>query len=315
VIAAVPEKVIEMPIHVTVPNRRDFLVAGCASLASLACSQSGSAAPSDRSNLIALLSDTHIPQSPDISARGVNMTDNLHHVVSQLCQLPVAPSGVVINGDCAYLKGLPQDYANLAACVEPLATAGLPLHLTMGNHDDRGPLYNALANQRPDHPPVQSKHVSVIELPHANIFLLDSLFEVDVVTGELGQEQLTWLAKELDARPDKPAIVMSHHNPQFTAPAAERAWTGIKDTDDFFTVLQARPQVKAYFFGHTHHWSITQREGIHLINLPPVAYVFSPSDPNGWVMANLLPQGIELELHTIDPADPRNGQKVAIDWR
>src|SRR5690606_25576581 len=102
---------------------------------------------------------------------------------------------------------------------QPLSEAGLPLHLTMGNHDDRAPLYQALAAQRPSDPPVDSKHVSVIESPHANWFLLDSLYQVNVVTGELGAEQLAWIEKELDARQDKPAIVMAHHNPQFDPPA------------------------------------------------------------------------------------------------
>src|SRR5690606_17841116 len=82
---------------------------------------------------IALLSDTHIPNSPEVEARGTNMTTNLRHVVREITALKTAPSSVLINGDCAYLKGLPEDYANLAACVAPLSEAGLPLHLTMGN--------------------------------------------------------------------------------------------------------------------------------------------------------------------------------------
>ena len=39
----------------------------------------------------------------------------------------------------------------------------------------------------------------VIELPHANLVLLDS------GKGTLGDQQLNWLAKQLDKRADKPA--------------------------------------------------------------------------------------------------------------
>lgn len=111
------------------------------------------------------------------------MTANLQQVVREITTLSTKPSGVLLNGDCAYSRGLPEDYANLAACVAPLDQAGLTLHVTMGNHDDRRPLYAALKTQEPERPMVDSKHVTVIETPHANWFLLDSLTQVNVVTG------------------------------------------------------------------------------------------------------------------------------------
>jgi len=304
-----------MPLHIAPVSRRKFLIHSTAAMTSLALLQPGWAAEEGDANRFALLSDTHIPEREEIEARGVNMTANLRQVVAQLCSLPQKPAGVIINGDCAYLRGLPQDYANLAQCVAPLETAGLPLHLTMGNHDDRGPLYEALAAQRPENPPVQSKHVSVIETPHANLFLLDSLFEVNVVTGELGEPQRQWLAQALDARSDQPAIVIAHHNLQFQAPAEGTAWGGLRDTDAFFELLKARKHVKAYVFGHSHNWSLSERDGIHLINLPPVAYVFAEGKPNGWIDARLQPDAIELQLHTIDPQHPQHGEHVRLVWR
>jgi 3',5'-cyclic-AMP phosphodiesterase len=305
-----------MPIHVPPQclSRRSFLVATTATTASLAFSSRVLASENSDAHRFALLSDTHIPSSPDVTARGVNMTANLQGVVAELCELSPRPAAVIINGDCAYLKGLPDDYANLAACVAPLSQSGLDLHLTMGNHDDRGPLYDALADQRPDSPPVRSKHVSVIESPHANLFLLDSLHQVDVVTGELGNEQLAWLAKELDARADKPAVLIAHHNPQFQAPPEGQPWGGMRDTDSFFDLISSRKQVKAFVFGHTHDWSTTRKDALHLINLPPVAYVFGEDKPNGWVLATLAADGIELELRTHDTTDRRHGQKVSLAW-
>ncbi len=308
-----------MPIHVSDLSRRRFLLHGSAGAAGLAfLSGARDAVAADRvadPNLFAWLSDTHIPESDQIEARGVNMTANLRQVVGELRSLETRPSGVLINGDCAYLKGLPGDYANLAACLAPLAEAGFPLHLTMGNHDDRGPLYDALSDQRPDDPPIESKHVSLIESPHANLFLLDSLREVNVVTGELGQQQLRWLAAALDAHADKPAVIIAHHNPQFEPPAANRPWSGMLDTDDLFEVLTSRDHVKAVVFGHTHRWTVGEHQGIHLINLPPVAYVFADAMPNGWVSARMRPDGIDLELRTIDANHSRSGERVTLAWR
>lgn len=304
-----------MPIHRYPSSRRDFLKASAAlgSAATILAAAPAFSATANQPTRIALLSDTHIPASPDAEARGVNMTDNLHRVIGDVCKLQTPPSHLIINGDCAYLKGLPADYANFAACLAPLDDTQIALHVTMGNHDDRQPLYGALSNQRPvDNPAVMSKHISVIETPHANFFLLDSLFRVGMVTGELGADQIHWLARELDARQDKPAIVMTHHNPQFTAPPEGTPWSGISDTKELFQVLDARKQVRAFLYGHSHNWTHSRRGHFHLINLPPVAYVFSPSRPNGWVWAELTEDSMSLVLNTFDPRHPQSGERLDV---
>jgi Icc protein len=303
-----------MPMHSVPVARRRLLKAGLAGGASLVICRDARATAANPHTL-ALLSDTHIPSGAEVEARGVNMTANLRQVVQQLTALAEKPAAVLINGDCAYLKGLVADYRNLAACVAPLAAAGIPLHLTMGNHDDRGPLYRELAAQRPPQMPVESKHVSLVETPHANWFLLDSLREVDVVTGEFGTRQLDWLAASLDAHADKPAVIFAHHNPQFTPPKEGTRWTGLQDTAAFFDVIRPRRQVKAFVFGHSHVWSTSERDGIHLVNLPPVAYVFAPGKPNGWVLAEGRPDGLRLTLRPLAADHPANGERVDLAWR
>lgn len=305
-----------MPVHSIPISRRTFLshsIAGAISLAFLKTSFANDLQTNP--NQLALFSDTHIPSTPDITARDVNMTANLKQVVQEVLGLNTRPAGVIINGDCAYLKGLPTDYANLSDCVSPLDDAGLPIHMTMGNHDDREPLYAAFASQKPEQKLLDSKQVSIVSTPHANIFLLDTLTDVNVVTGELGEAQRHWLAHALDQHNDKPAIIFAHHNPQFTAPAEGTRWTGIKDTAEFFQLIESRKQVKAYVFGHSHNWSVSQRNGLHLINLPPVAYVFGKGKPNGWVKADLAAAGITLELNTLDPNHSQNGETINLAWR
>jgi 3',5'-cyclic AMP phosphodiesterase CpdA len=184
----------------------------------------------------------------------------------------------------------------------------------MGNHDNRSTLYDALAAQRPQNPPVESKHVSVLETPHANWLLLDSLFQVNVVTGELGEAQLAWLGRALDAHPDKPALVMAHHTPQFDPPEENTRWTGMRDTAPLFELLESRPQVKAFVYGHSHTWKISRRGRLHLINLPPVAYVFGEEMPSGWVAAQCEAGGLRLTLHTLDSAHPQANQQVELAW-
>lgn len=305
-----------MPLHLAPSTRREFLVQSAAAFGCLTLSSRlwGAEAARDPHRM-ALLSDTHIPERADVEARGTNMTANLKQVVQELLALQQAPASVLINGDCAYLKGLENDYANLAECVAPLSKAGLPLHLTMGNHDDRDMLYRVIAAQKPEQPLVKSKHVTVLTTPRANWFLLDSLLEVNLVTGDLGDEQRAWLAKALDAHADKPAIVVAHHTPQFEPPAEGKPWGGLRDTAAFVDILKPRQQVKAFVFGHSHNWNITNLDGLHLINLPPMAYVFGEGKPNGWVIADVQEAGLKLQLQTIDKQHPQHNEIVNLTWR
>jgi 3',5'-cyclic AMP phosphodiesterase CpdA len=303
-----------MPLHWPHVSRREFLGQAGGVAASVLVWRQGWAEDSRADpHSLALLADTHVPSDPATTARDVNMTNNLRQSLAEVMAHTPKVSGVVVNGDCAYLKGLPGDYQNLAQVVQPLVEANLPLHLTMGNHDNREALYAALSQQQPAAPPVEAKHVSVLETPKANWFLLDSLTKTDVVTGELGAAQLQWLAQALDARADKPALLVAHHNPQFE-PAANGDWGGLKDARALFDLVAPRRQVKAYIFGHTHDWRLTKLGDVHLVNLPPVAYVFQAGRPNGWVHAMVQDGGLRLRLHCLDKAHALHQQTVELTW-
>ncbi len=279
----------------------------------------GAAGPAAASHW-ALMSDTHIDADAATEARGAVMAANLERVREEILGHSDRFEAGFLNGDCAYLSGLPGDYATLGGLLKPFSEAGLPLHFNMGNHDDRGPFCEAFAAQRPESPPVEGKHVTVLETPLVNWFLVDSLQRVNNVTGEIGEAQREWLARALDERPDKPAIVMGHHNLQET-PGEKNGKpyvTGIEDTLAFRDLLVARRQVKAYVFGHTHNWSLSQPEhmaGLHLINLPPVAYVFDAARPNGWTHATVREEGLTLTLRALDKSHPEHGVVKELAWR
>jgi len=121
---------------------------------------------------------------------------------------------------------------------------------------------------------------------------------------------LDWLAGALDANSGKPALVLIHHNPGISGNI------GLIDSAALFEIIRPRKQVKAYIFGHTHAWKVwPDKSGIHLINLPPVAYVFLPGEPAGWVHATLEDKGIRLELRCVDPAHKSHGHVAQLQWR
>jgi len=194
--------------------------------------------------------------------------------------------------------------------LEPIRKGQIPIHLALGNHDNRDRFWESLEEEKAAKRPVEDRQVALLRTPRANWFVLDSLEATLSTPGLLGQEQLDWLAKSLDANADKPALVLIHHNPGLTGNL------GLKDTVALFDIIRPRKQVKAYIFGHTHNWHVeTDESGIHLINLPPVAYVFREGDPAGWVHAAVERKGMKLELRCVDRAHPAHGQVLKLNWR
>jgi len=301
-----------MPLHLPPLSRRRFLATSLAAGLGVwtwrpAPGEEKRGAP-DRWVLIA---DTHIAADRTQVSRGVTMAANLTQVVKEVTALDPQPAGLLLNGDAAYNKGEPGDYRLLAELLKPLGEAGLPVSFTLGNHDHRENLHAGLLKGA-GKSPLDGRLVAVLETPRVNWFLLDSLEKVNATPGELGAEQLDWLARALDARKDKPALVAAHHDPQWTE-AAKR--TGLRDTEKLFEVLVPRKQVKALFYGHTHRWRRAEREGIHLVNLPPVAYLFDKESPNGWVDLHLRDKGAVLTLHALDTKHRQHGEKVELTWR
>lgn len=259
----------------------------------------------------ALLSDPHIAADAAKLARGINMAAQLGTVVKDVLAQARRPVGALVNGDLAFNTGETADYATFTGLIAPLRTAQIPLHLSLGNHDHRERFWAALRDDAAAVRPVVDRQVAIVPAERANWFLLDTLDKTNSTPGLLGEAQLAWLARELDEHADKPALVMTHHNP-----APDPAKVTIVDEAALYAVLRPRRHVKAHFFGHSHRWSVTQEaSGLHRINLPATGYVFDPAQPAGWVSAQLETTGLKLQLRCIDAARPEHGQIKELAWR
>jgi 3',5'-cyclic AMP phosphodiesterase CpdA len=292
-------------------TRRQFLKQSFVAAAGVACGRRLFAAdkPMD-SNTWALLADLHIAARRTKAARGVVLADNLTGVVRELLALPMLPSAVVVAGDCSFAEGEAGDYAMLGDLLQPLRSAGMTLHLMTGNHDNRDNLRSAFGISGGEGSKFE-RHVALVRAPYANWFLLDSLDPQVKLAGRLGDAQRAWLAAALDAQQQKPAILVAHH---YLDDGVGKQ--PLQDTKEFLEIIVPRKQVKAFIYGHSHDWKVSRHaSGIHLINLPPVAYVFSAGKPSGYVLATMQAGGIRLQLKCVDRNHPMHGQVVPLKWR
>jgi 3',5'-cyclic AMP phosphodiesterase CpdA len=289
-----------MPLTLPPFDRRRFLGAALAGVAA----GFAQAADATDPHTWALLADPHIHADPKSVSRGSCMGDRLAAAVKEVLALPQRPAAALVNGDLALKVGFPADYRTFAAVVGPLRRAGMPLHLTLGNHDDRDTFRATLPDAKRPETPVADKYVGVVNAGRTRFILLDSLVIIDKPPGEYGPAQLAWLAKTLDAEPKAPTVVFGHHDP-----------SGLTDEMAFIDVIAPRRQVKAYVFGHTHSWQVARhKSGIHLVNLPAVSYPFAKGEALGWALLTLKESGATVVLRAAD-GHKLDRQTHELAWR
>ena len=269
-------------------------------------------------NRVALLADTHISDDPKRSYPGtkwpgspvkeeehewVNMADSLAQSAWEVIGLNPRPANLIINGDCALSRGTEAEYKEFLRLIEPIRKAGIKVHITIGNHDTREKLWELLPSLKKAQIGI---HADVIELPNANIFLLDSGRK-----GVLGETQLDWLAQQLDKRDDKSALIFAHFN--VLPNRGVRPIRGMMDGEVLLKLLAQKKHAKGYIHGHTHEWQNSKYdEHLYIIGQPAVSYYFGKGHAHGWIDMKLSEKSADMELHCIDPKHKQNGARWQI---
>jgi 3',5'-cyclic-AMP phosphodiesterase len=295
-------------------SRRDFLRHTGFSV--IACATAAKAAD-DSSELWHLLSDTHIAEDSALTNKDNNMVDNLDRVVAAILQQQEREKsfGLIINGDLSFDVGLPGDYNNLVAHLKPLRDAGIDVHLTLGNHDERENFIKGCADLLSlRKSPLDHHHTGLLTSAMVNWVLLDSLEVTDQTPGLLGESQLGWLDRTLRDLPSKPTIVVVHHDLQGPVEEGKKE-TGLKDTAALIKVLEAHSKVQALVHGHTHRWEVkTRNSGLHVINVPAIGYAHNPAQPTGFLTARVTKKGLTVQLHAKDEGHAAHMEKHELAW-
>jgi 3',5'-cyclic AMP phosphodiesterase CpdA len=301
----------------SLPTRRQFL-AGAAALGGAALIANFEAAPAppvgppekaaEPEGWYALVSDVHIAADTAHRVLRQNMADHFKAVVADILASDEPPRGVVISGDLAAWDGKPGDYGTLLTLLGPLREARVPIHMALGNHDNREHFHEAVCSATL----LDQKHVSAVEERGLRFVLLDSLEQITATPGRLGPAQLDWLAKDLDAHARTPTIVVMHHHVQ-SVPWSKVA--GLGDSTALLEVLQPRRQVKAVVFGHTHVFHARNEGGLYLLNLPAVAYAFDYRQPLGYCRFRPGSEAAGYELRCVGGNRAADRRQFRLQWR
>ncbi len=283
-------------------DRRGFLRTTALGAAALVFSY-GSRADAEGLHL-AMLSDTHVPANRQPGARGFNACEHLQRIVPDL--VATNADGLVISGDLAQLIGEREDYTVLLELLKPV-TDTTPTYIALGNHDDRDNFFAVVQDLQGNRQEVEEKHVTVIEHATVRVILLDSLMYVRKKGGFLGKAQREWLAAYLAEHTDRAVALVLHHT-------LGDGDNDLLDTERMFTLLEPHRHVKALFHGHSHRWSVSEQQGIHIVNLPTSAHIWTPDQPIGWVDTRFHSGGMQLTLHAFAGNTAEDGKTFDMTW-
>lgn len=163
----------------------------------------------------------------------------------------------VLAGDLADL-GQSAAYRRLQEIISKLT---VPVHITLGNHDDR-PTFLAVFG--PDFAGETGHVDKVIDLKGYRVILLDSS-EPGRVDGVLEAGQIDWLKARLVEAADRPVIVILHHN----ANALHISSDDIRIIEDgpFLDALATHGDIRQVIAGHVHLTSTATYRGIPFTTL------------------------------------------------
>lgn len=216
-----------------------------------------------------VMSDLHVMPEGELS-----MTLDTGARLEQAVDAVIARYGdadfCVLAGDLADL-GQAAAYERLKAI---LARLPIPVHITLGNHDDRPSFLTVFGDSFIAE---TGKIDKVIDLKGYRIIVLDSS-EPGRVDGVLEAAQIAWLRARLAEAMDRPVIVILHHNAN--ALHIESDDIRILEPSAFIAALKTHPDIRQVIAGHVHLTSTATFRGLPFTTLSGSHYSCTVDQPH-----------------------------------
>jgi 3',5'-cyclic AMP phosphodiesterase CpdA len=224
---------------------------------------------------------------------GLDPLERLDACLADIARLHPDARFCAISGDLAE-RGEVEAYHLLE---RRLGRFPLPVHLMLGNHDDRGNFRSALASRPVD----DAGFVQHRRIEDGRVFLfLDTLKGPPSSAGLYDEARRDWLRTELERAAGQPVYLFMHHPPFSIAhPLMDQI---MLDDPEEFAALLVGHDVRHIFFGHGHRLVSGNWRGIGFSALPSlnhqlplvdgaVSTVYS-DEPPMYAVAHLNDDGI-----------------------
>lgn len=246
---------------------------------------------------IAQITDFHVCAPGALVYDGIDTNQHLRETVRRLNALSPRPDFVLGTGDLVD-HGTVEEYLHLK---EILSELQMPIYLTVGNHDDRGPFREVFGDQ---------EYLRGVSGPFLN-YAFDAgdvrLIGFDTAVhgvsyGEACEERTAWLDAELSRHPDRPTVVFMHHPPFETG-----IWwmdaIRLRGSSRLAEVVRRHRQIRRIWCGHLHRSIFSEWAGVLCSISPSTAHHVS-LDIDGTAFMEMLLEPRAFHLHKID-ADGR----------
>jgi Icc protein len=208
------------------------------------------------------LSDTHLFGAADRALRGIVTRASLQAVLRHARAHHWDADALLLTGDLVN-----DDAAGYTTVRELLGNVGKPVWCLPGNHDDVSAMKREL-NAAPFS--ICGHH----DVGGWRVVMLDSCVPGQA-HGRISAGELARLDAALASAGDRHVLVSLHHHPVRMA----SRWldsVALQNADDFFSVTDRYPQLRAIAWGHVHQPYDSRRKGVRLLAVPSTCAQFLP---------------------------------------
>lgn len=221
----------------------------------------------------AQLSDLHLYKHTDFISYDHNTYQSFCAVADLLGQEKNNLDFILVTGDIA----AKQEKEAYFHADKVLAAFDIPYYWLPGNHDSAA-IMASVASE------VSAEDTKVFDIKGTRFILLDSSDrENKAMEGFLPNDELHLLEKSLKEALATPTVIALHHQ-LLETPGSWTASLGITNKADFYTIIDAYPQVKAVICGHIHYAHHWVRKGVRYFSAPATSYQFDPYAAKGGIV-------------------------------
>jgi 3',5'-cyclic AMP phosphodiesterase CpdA len=186
----------------------------------------------------------------------------------------IDPQAIIFSGDLTD-KGKVEAYRQLRTICEAYANRmGTRIIWAMGNHDERTNFQRFMLDEEPQPGPVDRRY----DLGGLRVLVLDSSIP-GFHHGEIGEDQLRWLADELETPADDGTLLVMHHPP--VPPVQDLGvLSELRNQEGLARVLEGS-DVVGILSGHTHCSVFSAFAGIPVSVAASTSYTQNLALPSG----------------------------------